>query len=98
MSKLRILLALLASFCFFLLFAKDANATHFRYGNITYAVPDPINAPTTVRFDVVTAWASSFIGTTTLEFGDGQQNPDTAGAKPLILNTCAGLPGWLRVR
>jgi MYXO-CTERM domain-containing protein len=81
MSKLRIVFALTASFCLFFLFAKDAQATHFRYGNITYTVPDPVNAPTTVRFDVVTAWAQVFIGTTTLVYGDGQQNPDTAGAK-----------------
>jgi len=81
MSKLRILVTLLASCCVLFLFAKDAHATHFRYGNITYSVPDPINAPTTVRFDVVTAWASNFIGGTTLQFGDSTSNPDTIGAK-----------------
>ena len=81
MSKLRILFAVLASLCALLISTREAHATHFRYGNITYTVPDPVNAPTTVRFDVVTAWRQAFIGTTTLVFGDGQQNPDTAGAK-----------------
>ena len=81
MTKLRILFALLASLCALLLFTPDAHATHFRYGNITYSVPDPINAPTTVRFDVVVAWRQAFVDSTTLVFGDGTQNPNTAGTK-----------------
>ena len=81
MSKLRILFALLASLLAVALYTTDAHATHFRYGNITYSVPDPINAPTTVRFDVVTAWRQAFIGSTILVFGDGTQNPSTTGAK-----------------
>jgi MYXO-CTERM domain-containing protein len=79
MSKLKVLLALVASFSLFFLFSREAQATHFRYGNITYTVPDPINAPKTVRFDVITAWRADFVGSTTLVFGDGQQNPDTTG-------------------
>ena len=55
MSKLRIAFSLFASFCVFFLFAEDARATHFRGGSITYTVPDPINAPTPVRFDVIAA-------------------------------------------
>ncbi len=76
MSKLKVLVALLASFCVFFLFAEDAHASHFRYGNITYSIPDPVNAPKTVRFDVVSAWRADAVdGTgfaaTNLDFGDG---------------------------
>jgi MYXO-CTERM domain-containing protein len=77
MSKLKHALTLL-TVLFTLLVSSKAHATHFRYGNITYTIPDPAS-PTTVRFVVTTAWRSAFIGTTTLDFGDGFQNPDTAG-------------------
>jgi len=72
MSKFKIVIALVASFFLFLV-ANDAHATHFRYGNITYTVPDPVNAPTTVRFDVTVAWRQAFVDTVTFVFGDGQQ-------------------------
>ena len=81
MSKLRILFALLASLCALLLYTPDAHATHFRYGNITYSVPDPVSAPTTVRFDVVVAWRQAFVASTTRGFGAGTQNPNTQGFK-----------------
>jgi hypothetical protein len=74
----RLLVALLGAISLFFV-ARDAEATHFRYGNITYSIVDPINAPTTVRFEVTMAWRSTFIGSSTLVFGDGTQNPDTTG-------------------
>ncbi len=79
MSKLKVLLALVASFCVFFLFAEDAHASHFRSGNITYSVPDPINAPKTVRFDVVAGWRADAVdgsgfAATDLNFGDGLTN------------------------
>ncbi|MEZ4447609.1 MAG: hypothetical protein R3B72_51510, partial [Polyangiaceae bacterium] len=61
-------------FAFSALFAASrAEATHFRYGNITWNVPDPVNAPLTVEFTVTHAWRTTFIDTVTLQFGDGQQ-------------------------
>ncbi|MEZ4311013.1 MAG: hypothetical protein R3F14_23470, partial [Polyangiaceae bacterium] len=81
MPKLRTLLVVLASFLLTFAFAKSAHATHFRYGNITYTIPDPVNAPTTVRFDVVAAWRAAFTDCTSLNFGDGQINPCTTGLK-----------------
>ena len=83
MSKLKVLLALLASISFFL-FAETAHATHFRYGNISYTVPDPVNAPKTVRFDVVAAWRADAVdgsgfAATNLDFGDGQSNGTQEG-------------------
>lgn len=80
MSKFKAFLAFLAT-VFVLVFTSRAEATHFRYGNIRYTIPDPINAPLTVRFEVVTAWRAGFIGTTTLEFGDGLSNADTQGVE-----------------
>ncbi|MDC3980911.1 MopE-related protein [Polyangium jinanense] len=80
MSKFKGFLAVLAALCVFV-FAGRAEATHFRYGNITWSVPDPVSAPRTVRFDVTMAWhVKSFIGSTTLYFGDGGFNPNTQGA------------------
>ncbi|MBK8253717.1 MAG: hypothetical protein IPK82_13755 [Polyangiaceae bacterium] len=81
MSKLRTLIVLLASFLVTFAFAKEASATHFRYGNITYTISDPVNAPTTVRFDVVVAWRQAYVDCTSLVFGDGQTNPCTTGSK-----------------
>ncbi len=84
MSKLKVFLALFASFSFFFFFAEAAHATHFRYGNITYSVPDPINAPKTVRFDVVAAWRADAVdgsgfAATDLNFGDGGTNGNQEG-------------------
>lgn len=78
MSKLKVLFAFLASFCV-LLISQSAQATHFRYGNITYTIPDPVSAPRTVRFEVTVAWRAAFVDSTSLNFGDGQSNPSTTG-------------------
>lgn len=78
MSKLKHLFAFLAAFCV-LFIAQRAEATHFRYGNITYTIPDPVNAPRTVRFEVNVAWRSDFVDSTSLNFGDGFSNPFTTG-------------------
>ncbi|UQA61149.1 MopE-related protein [Polyangium aurulentum] len=66
-----------------LVLTQRAEASHFRYGNITYKIPDPIGSPLTVRFDVVTAWRSDYGSantTTPLYFGDNTSNPPTDGA------------------
>ncbi len=73
MSKIKAFLAFLAS-VFVLVFTSRAEATHFRYGNIRYTIPDPESAPLTVRFEVVTAWRAAFTDSTTLTFGDGTNN------------------------
>ncbi len=85
MSKLKTLIALFASLFVVLSFAKEAHASHFRSGNITYTIPDPVNAPTTVRFDVLVGWRYPYsppglpVDSTSLVFGDGQTNPSTIG-------------------
>ena len=85
MSKLKTLFALLASLFVVLFYAREAHASHFRSGNITYTIPDPVNAPQTVRFDVVVGWRYPYsppslpVDCTTLDFGDGTQNPCTIG-------------------
>ncbi|MFO0755399.1 MAG: MopE-related protein [Byssovorax sp.] len=79
MSKVKHLVALLAALCV-ALFSQRAHATHFRYGNITYSIPDPTH-PLTVRFEVTTAWRAAFVGTSALNFGDGQSNPATQGVE-----------------
>jgi MYXO-CTERM domain-containing protein len=78
MSKLKHFLAVLFALGTVLLASQRAEASHFRYGNISYTIPDA-SAPKTVRFQVTTAWRADFIGTTTLDFGDGTSNPDTLG-------------------
>ncbi len=72
----------LAAACLFVLVlgaANRAEASHFRYGSINWTVPDPIGAPRTVRFTVSVAWRSTFIDTTTLDFGDGTNNGAVTG-------------------
>ena len=80
MSKRIHLLAALAALSV-LLFAGQAEATHFRYGNITYTRLDPVNAPRTVRFEVTMAWRAGFIGNSALDFGDGIINPVNTGVE-----------------
>ena len=79
MSKLKHFLAVLFALSTVLLASQRADASHFRYGNISYTIPDP-SAPRTVRFNVTSAWRADFIGSTTLDFGDSTSNPDTIGA------------------
>nr|AYM52573.1 cell surface protein [Aetherobacter rufus] len=81
MSKLKHFLAVLFALSTILLASQRAYATHFRYGNITYAIPDP-SSPTTVRFTVTVSWNSAYqpVDTTTLSFGDGTTNPATKGS------------------
>lgn len=81
MSKLKHFLAVLFALSTVLLASTSAHATHFRYGNITYTVPDP-SLPRTVRFQVNVAWRSSYLPVdgTTLAFGDSTTNPSTVGS------------------
>jgi hypothetical protein len=60
--------------------AKDALASHFRHGQISWFVPDPVNAPRTVRFTVTTTWRTGATDGTTLNFGDGTNNGFVTGA------------------
>ncbi|MRG94857.1 MopE-related protein [Polyangium spumosum] len=78
MSKFKGFLAVLAALCVFV-FAQRAEATHFRYGNITWTVPNPNEEPRTVAFEVTVAWRSDYIDSTILNFGDGSTNPSTQG-------------------
>ena len=91
MSKFKGLLAVLAALCV-VAFAGRVEASHFRYGNITYTIPDPVFAPRTVRFDVVTAWRDP---TTTpipsFEYGDGQTVTSAIGPLVATLVDAAGL-------
>jgi Cys-rich repeat protein len=57
-----------------------AQASHFRYGNITWRVPDPVGAPRTVEFTVTSTWRAAAVDGTALDFGDGVVNPFTTGA------------------
>ncbi|TKD13217.1 MYXO-CTERM sorting domain-containing protein [Polyangium fumosum] len=79
MSKFKGFLAVLAALCVFV-FAGRAEATHLRYANITWSIPDPVSAPRTVRFEVTTGWRATFVDSTTLFFGDGTYHATTTGA------------------
>ncbi|MDI1477024.1 MopE-related protein [Polyangium sp. y55x31] len=80
MSKFKGFLAVLAALCVFV-FAGRAEATHMRYGNITWSIPNPDTQPRTVAFEVTTAWhKDSFVGTSALQFGDNTSNPSTTGS------------------
>ncbi len=79
MSKLKAFLAFVST-VFVLVFTSRAEASHFRYGNIKYTIPDPVSAPLTVRFEVVTGWRGSYTDPTTLIFGDGTNNGSFQGA------------------
>ncbi|MCA9620915.1 MAG: hypothetical protein KC731_17960, partial [Myxococcales bacterium] len=70
-------LAALVFACATLLLAARAEASHFRYGNIAWKVPDPINAPLTVEFTVTHGWRSDFVDSVLLDFGDGQSESST---------------------
>jgi len=81
MSKLKHFLAVLFALSTVLLASQRAYATHFRYGNISYTIPDP-SAPNTVRFEVNVAWNTAYqpVDSTTLSFGDATSNPSTVGS------------------
>ena len=81
MSKLKHFLAVLFALSTVLLASQRANATHFRYGNISYTIPDA-SAPNTVRFEVNVAWNSAYqpVDSTSLAFGDGTSNVSTVGS------------------
>ncbi len=69
-----------------LLVANTAEATHFRYGNITWRLPNPTTAPQTVEFTVTIGYrasASNALKSTSFNFGDGGSN--------LTLNTTNGV-------
>jgi hypothetical protein len=71
-KMLRRLLPILVVLCG-LLMQREALASHFRYGSVTWRVPDPAQ-PLTVEFNVTTGWrqnAQANQKQTQLDFGDG---------------------------
>ena len=70
MKTLRIWVSVLAALVCMTIGAT-AHASHFRYGNITWKVPDPIAAPQTVQFTVTAGWRDTLADSITLNFGDG---------------------------
>jgi len=65
-----------AAGAFALAAVKTAEASHFRYGNVSWRVPDPVNAPTTVEFKVTHGWRQSAGSQLNLSFGDGDSYAD----------------------
>src|SRR5690606_29002995 len=62
-------------------YSAPAAASHFRYGTISWKVPDVVNAPLTVEFTVTTAWRSTLPDGTFLQFGDGANNGTVLGTQ-----------------
>jgi len=62
------------------LFGAVAEASHFRFGNITWSIPDPVGAPRNVRFVVTHGWAAASVSSVTLNFGDGATHTNTGPA------------------
>src|SRR3954470_15200212 len=58
-----------------LLWNRTAHASHFRYGTISWTVPNPAQ-PLNVLFTVDVAWRSNYlpVDSTNLDFGDGNLN------------------------
>ncbi|MDC0748640.1 MopE-related protein [Polyangium mundeleinium] len=54
-----------------LLGSRTAEADHFRFGTISWRVPNLQASPRTVEFTVRTAWTTGSSYVTTLNFGDG---------------------------
>jgi hypothetical protein len=80
----RIPLPLLWSFAAMLvalLFTSTAEASHFRFGTISWNVPDPMAAPRTVRFVVQHAWRAGAANAVALNFGDGTSAAATLGTR-----------------
>jgi hypothetical protein len=69
----------LAAMLVALLFSPTAEATHFRFGTISWNVPDPMAAPRTVRFVVQHAWRAGAVNDIALNFGDGAVAPAARG-------------------
>ena len=68
--------------CTVFMVAKTAEATHFRYGNIVWRVPDPVNFPLTVEFTVTHAYRDTgFSNDVQLNFGDGNSGNNQQGAQ-----------------
>jgi hypothetical protein len=68
-----------------MLVSEEAHATHFRYGNVTWRLPDPLGEPLGVEFTVTIGWRSSAgpgLKSVPFTFGDGSPN--------LTLNTGNG--------
>ncbi|MBL8601847.1 MAG: hypothetical protein JNK72_07985 [Myxococcales bacterium] len=62
-----------------LLAGSTAEASHFRFGTITWVVPDPVRAPRTVRFTVTHAWREGAQNSISLNFGDNTTSAATLG-------------------
>jgi hypothetical protein len=62
-----------------LVMVPAAQATHFRQGELRWRVPDPVNAPLTVEFEIRVAWRSTFLDTVALNYGDGTSSSAMSG-------------------
>ncbi|VAW76142.1 internalin, putative, partial [hydrothermal vent metagenome] len=64
------------------LMVMSAHASHFRGGQLNWTIPDPVNAPLTVEFTLITTWTQGnlcdFNTTVPLDFGDGTPVPSLA--------------------
>jgi Concanavalin A-like lectin/glucanases superfamily len=72
----------LVAFLFFLLSALDSNASHFRFGHISWTrTPGTRN----VTFTVTTAWKYDYTDPVTLTFGDGTSSASSYGTEILYV-------------
>ncbi|MDP3276656.1 MAG: MYXO-CTERM sorting domain-containing protein [Deltaproteobacteria bacterium] len=56
-----------------------SEASHFRFGTISWNIPNPAGAPRTVRFVVQHAWRTMAVNPISLNFGDGTPNTTDMG-------------------
>ena len=82
-------LAALAAALFLFLAPTRAEASHFRFGTIVWTVPDPQNAPRTVRFTVTHAWRTGAVNSPNLQYGDGTTSGAQLGACLLYTSDAA---------
>ncbi|MFO0547414.1 MAG: MopE-related protein [Polyangiaceae bacterium] len=84
------LIAFLTTALGVLLWVAPAHASHFRYGTISWRVPDPQNAPRTVEFVVQQAWRTALLDCYNLNFGDGQTGNGCASVTNIGTGVDAG--------
>jgi len=80
--------------------AAEAEASHFRYGNLTWRLPDPVGDPLTVEFTVTNGWRGDGGGpaaqNSQVEFGDGNVGPNQEGPIVGTGTDGSGQPYWIR--
>jgi MYXO-CTERM domain-containing protein len=72
-----------------LMVSEDALASHFRYGNITWRLPDPVGAPQQVELTVTIGWRQGQVNLTPapLAFGDGSPNLSLGSGNGTLIGT-----------